>query len=293
MKKTILAMSAMLFLLLIAGCNGNKPVDDGYDKLERVDLKFGKECFADSCDSPAEKDNGRLHIDYKIAYAVADEANAQTADAINAEIVKFEFGEECSGLSLAEAMKKTRDVVVADYLSLWEGEDPMYEDEEERSTNYEYNKVSEFAKGKGGVLCYESSDYIYTAGAHGVYGTWVLNFDSNTGKLLTFEEVFEADKNAHVRQLIQQQLIADINSEMELNLTTAQDLKDNGFMFEENLLPSTDIFRLGEDAITFIYGIYSIAPYAAGETHVTIPYDKIEYCIKPEVKELLSATVAQ
>ena len=55
MKKTFLAMSAMLFLLLFAGCNGNKPVDDGYDKLERVDLKFGKECFADSCDSPAER----------------------------------------------------------------------------------------------------------------------------------------------------------------------------------------------------------------------------------------------
>lgn len=291
MRKQIIAL-AFLPLLIAYGCTGNK-TDESGTQLEGMPLKFSEQVFMDSCENPAASDSGVLRVNYKIAYVMADEANAEIANAINAEIVKYEFGEDCEGLPLEEAMKKTSEVVKADYLLLWQGDEPMYDDDEERTTNYEYEKSSTFAHGKGKILCYESSDYIYTAGAHGIYGTWVLNFDSSTGKLLKFEDVFQADKNAHVRQLIQQQLIEDFNANMGLELATAQDLKENGFMFEENLLPSTDIFRLGEEALTFIYGVYAIAPYALGETHVTIPYDKIEYCIKPEVKELLELTAAQ
>ena len=269
----------LLALVCLVSCVGEKV--DCYE-LEGVPLRFSEYVYLDSCDSPAGSEAGRMNVNFRIGYVYGD-ADSEVAMAINREIVAYEFGQEYKDSTLAAAVAACVTTSKEEFFSIWE--DDFLED---MQANYEHNKSSSFVKGQGGVLCYESYDYIYEAGAHGVYGNWVLNFDYTTGRLLSYADVFEPSKEAHVRQLIQQCLIADLKSEGLLDVESVQDLKANGYMFEENLLPSTRVFRLGEDGITFIYGIYSIAPYALGETVVTVPYDMIEGFIQKDVLDLLA-----
>lgn len=283
----ILGIYITVLTLFLASCRGGDSSSPlGIDGLP---LSFAEQVYVDSSYAPPGSGFGMLKVDYSIAYVQEEGETAGVAKMINSEIISYEFGDEYRSLSLPDAISKSVSEDKDLYLSLWiDSTMCLLPDSDSHTINYEYEKRSEFVKGKGGVLCYESHDYIYTAGAHGVYGSWVLNFDYTTGRLLTYSDVFEPAKDAHVRQLIQQCLIADLREKGEGDVESVQDLKEYGYMFEENLLPSTSVFRLGEDGVTFIYGIYSIAPYAMGETKVTVPYDMIEYCIKEDVKDILS-----
>lgn len=272
-----------LFLASCRGGDSSSPLD-----VDGVPLHFAKEVYADSSYAPPGSGFGMLKVDYDISYVQEESEYADVAKAINAEIVSYEFGDEYRSLPLSDAIIKSVREDKELYLSLWvDSTVCLVPDSGAHSINYEYVKKSSFVKGQGDVLCYESHDYIYTAGAHGVYGSWILNFDYATGRLLSYSDVFESSKDAHVRQLIQQCLIADLKEEGVDGIESVQDLKGYGYMFEENLLPSTNVFRLGEDGVTFIYGIYSIAPYVMGETMVTVPYEMIGYCIKEDVIDIL------
>lgn len=282
----ILSVFIVVLTLFLASCRrGDSASPQGADGLP---LSFAQLVYVDSSYAPPGSGFGMLKVDYSISYVEEEGEAVDVAKMINSEIIGYEFGDEYRSLSLSDAITKSVREDKDLYLSLWvDSTVCLVPDSDSHIINYEYEKKSEFVRGKGGVLCYESHDYIYTAGTHGVYGSWVLNFDCATGRLLSYSDVFEPAKDAHVRQLIQLCLLAELKEKGVAGVESVQDLKEYGYMFEENLLPSTNVFRLGEDGVTFIYGIYSIAPYVMGETVVTVPYDMIEYCIKEDVQDIL------
>lgn len=279
--KNICLISMLMVLVTLFSCERK---NTGY-RIDGVPLTFAEYVCLDSCDAPSAKGSGMLRVDFRIAFVAEEDSDAGVAKAINEEIVAYEFGHQYRQGTMQQAIVDYVKFEKEEYLSLWGNITP--DEDEEFQMNFEYSKSSGFVKGRGGVLCYETSDYIYEGGAHGIYGNWVLNFDCATGRLLAYSDVFAPDKDAHVRQIVQRYLLEMLNKEYDANVFTVQDLKAFGYVFEENLLPSASVFRLGEDGVTFIYGVYSIAPYVMGETFVTVPYEAIEHCIQKDVLEIL------
>lgn len=279
MNRSYLFATILLLPFLLSCSEGGN-----YTKIEGVPLNFSEFVYKDSCYSPLGEEAGMFKADFHISYVADEESSDSVASAINQAIKEYEFGAGFKTKSFLEAANGYLSEEKEMFCSLWDETSSL---EDSFTTNYEYTKNSSFATGKGRVLCYESSDYVYQGGAHGLYGNWVLNFDCNTGRLLTMSDTFEPSMEAHVRQLIQQQLICDLTEHGVEGISTPQDLKAYGYIFEDNLFPMAKQFRLGPDGVTFSYVIYEVAPYMMGETFVTVPYDKIGYCLTDDAREVL------
>ena len=55
-------------------------------------------------------------------------------------------------------------------------------------------------------------------------------------------------------------------------------------IFEPGKLSYNQNFYFDSQGITFVYGQYEIAPYAAGIIPIHIPYSKIMEALKPDFK---------
>ena len=103
----------------------------------------------------------------------------------------------------------------------------------------------------------------YSGGAHGMYGWYGVNFDSETGRRLTISDVC-TDANKLYTAIIKR-LYADHDSRAFDNV-------------EENVMKliveDSINFVLEPNGITFIFNPYEIAPYAAGLITATILFSE-------------------
>jgi hypothetical protein len=62
------------------------------------------------------------------------------------------------------------------------------------------------------------------------------------------------------------------------SIKTLEDLHNKGILQLTNMyIP--DNFLLGKDKIQFLFNRYDIAPYAAGEIILEVPYEEIGHCL--------------
>lgn len=114
--------------------------------------------------------------------------------------------------------------------------------------------------------------YSYPEGAaHGGYANAYLNYDIASGKIVTMQSLFTAG--------FEKLLLPAIRLNLEASETAL--LVDLG----EVGLPSQ--FRITDSGVDFIYGIYEIAPYAAGEPTVSFSFGELESILTPAGKKLL------
>ncbi len=125
-----------------------------------------------------------------------------------------------------------------------------------------------------GILCLEYFNYVYTGGAHGMSGRFYDIFDLQSGKKLTFDQIFKQDTKLSLTSLINAQLRHDNGIPDSLPLTEA------GF-FIESIDPSENIYINGS-GIGFIYSLYEIAPYSMGIITVFIPYKLLKDLLNPD-----------
>ncbi len=270
-----------LFLLcavtaILCGCGAKG------EKIEGVDLTFGRYELHDSCASGVESVDAQCKVDYSIPVVLDD---TEVGRKINKDVLGCEFG-ICDGPLEVEAegyAKYLMDCYKGDVESATDG---MTEEEIVNETwysfNYAYSIEGEFVKGKGNILCYQSRNYVYTGGAHGMSETSVLNFDVRTGEYLY--EVFKEDLYGTVSSYLLEQLIDDLG--MDVMETGVYELQQIGYTFKETI-PMTRNFQLGEEGVTFIYPVYRIASYAQGEQRITLSYELIADCMTDKVKEVL------
>ncbi len=275
MKKMFLACVAVVML---CAC-GNKG-----EKIDGVDLTFGRYELHDSCDAAVEGVGARCRIDFSFPIVLDD---TEVAAKINGGVLACEF-DTYDGTMEAEAEAYAEHLMFG-YRKDVEGiTDGMTKEEIENepwnSLNYAYMQKGDFVKGKGDVLCYKSQSYVYTGGAHGMSVTRVLNFDVRSGELLSPDVLFVDDAEVSLRSAIQDKLIDDLG--MDLVNTGFSELNALGYTFKD-LIPMPDTFVLGEDGVTFIYNRYSIASYAQGEQRIALPYDMIAFVWTDKAKEVL------
>lgn len=117
---------------------------------------------------------------------------------------------------------------------------------------------------------------VFTGGAHpnNWPETWV--FDLGDGEPLYLDEIFVNERDA---------LIA-IAPMVRKVLTASLGQMNQPDMLEDGTTPTVDNYEdyiLTDEGVAFFFAPYQVAPYAAGEQSVTIPYAVLKDYLHPEI----------
>lgn len=107
--------------------------------------------------------------------------------------------------------------------------------------------------------------YTNTGGAHGILAIIFLNFDAQSGLLLTNRQLFTDEKSFAT--------LAESYFETE-----TKDKKDMYFEAESFTLPQN--IGYSSEGLILLYNTYEIAPYATGVTEFAIPYHEANTYLK-------------
>lgn len=101
--------------------------------------------------------------------------------------------------------------------------------------------------------------YAYDGGAHGMNGTEYIHVDLNTQKILTLSDLFNPQQLAKIQEILWQQYVG--NEQQAGNTETF--INKSEFFVSGN-------FYFSPNGIQFVYPLYSIQPFAAGEPELTL-----------------------
>ena len=249
-------------LTVCVGCSSQTSVPVTFEKA-----KVSKEVVL-SAEADAPSCNVVLNVDF------ATGNNAETAKAINEAIENRLFN--MNGLTMQQAVDSFASQYTRDYK---QNLAPLYAQDKEdalKRTWYEYNYSIDTETQEGrddAVVVYLITLDYYEGGAHGIYQQLVMNFDKQSGKQLTLQDVFVPGYEERLTELLLEKLmdLADVKN--------MEELKAKDYLFSMDMFPSEN-FILGKDNITFIYNAYEIAPYAMGMTELELSYDELSGILK-------------
>ena len=170
-------------------------------------------------------------------------------DLLWSELVKNDFGENVS---------KTRDQMLSKYKTIWN--DVKESLEKEPELGFSSNTWMIFVGQKGKLATFAIRYYSYTGGAHGLGGSEYLTIDMTTHKVLTLSDIIEQKKLPEVKELLWS------------FYTDYGRIKDEDAFTKKTDFDVSKNFYLAHDGIHFIYHVYEIASYAAGEQDLVIPW---------------------
>lgn len=104
--------------------------------------------------------------------------------------------------------------------------------------------------------------------AHGTYGDYPMNFNAATGEPLTLSDL--AAEGADLRAKLLEYAGADLPAQTEI----ADGLYEDFASYLGTELDNGQ-WNLNADGILLTYNIYTIAPYAAGQIQVIVPYSAL------------------
>ena len=114
--------------------------------------------------------------------------------------------------------------------------------------------------------------YYFTGGAHGNYATSIVTYDLPARRVITLNEVlapgFEPILSVALEQAVRR----------KYGLTEQAPLSE--VLFDDVIAPNEN-FGLTEKGIFFVYPPYEIAPYAAGEIELYVPFTDIAQVVQP------------
>lgn len=109
------------------------------------------------------------------------------------------------------------------------------------------------------LIVWKNYNYTYLCGAaHGMYSTTFVNYSILENKILALSDIFKPGYEAELTGLIRDKLKSD-GADLIVPIDEVQ-------------IPSD--FRLTTHSIEFLYPLYEIAPYSAGE--ITVELDRYE-----------------
>jgi hypothetical protein len=129
------------------------------------------------------------------------------------------------------------------------------------------------------LLTVVSNVYSYTGGAHGNYGSVYSSYDLGLKKKLKIADVINATGKAQLPKLLEKHF-------RRIYKVKAADPLTEGGLFENKIEPN-DNFYVTSKGIGFCYVPYEIAPYAAGQIHVFIPFSELKNYLQPSIKKII------
>ena len=168
-----------------------------------------------------------------------------------------------------EEMKNiSREQFVARYQTAFE--EDKKEVKETPSFGISHSMWTDFIAQKEKLATFAISFYDYEGGAHGIEGNRYFTIDLTTRHILTLNDLFNEKDLPKVKMLLWEQYN---NSNKEYELVIGAD----SFNLSNNIY-------LDSRGVHFIYDVYEIAPYAAGEQDLLLYFGQLEELFKPEFK---------
>lgn len=121
----------------------------------------------------------------------------------------------------------------------------------------------------------------YLGGAHDSLVNVAVNYDSNTGDILSFSDLADDAEQFHANTLEYNQKTAATEEYLERLFTT--DSITNGEL--EDVLYAEDKWYFSEEGLVFISDPYMLGPWSSGTIEFTIPYDEL---VELGMKEIYS-----
>ena len=129
----------------------------------------------------------------------------------------------------------------------------------------------DFVGQKEKLATFAISFYDYEGGAHGIEGNRYFTINLTTRHILTLNDLFNEKDLPKVKKLLWEQYN---NSNKEYEPLIGVD----SFNLSNNIY-------LDSRGVHFIYDVYEIAPYAAGEQDLLLYFGQLEELFKPEFKQ--------
>lgn len=182
---------------------------------------------------------------------------------------------------LAHLAKKILDSARRDFIE--------FESEPDLNAGYEYQISFEPTWISDSIATYSYTAYCYLGGAHGSTISRVASFATSTGRTLTFAEAFQPGRRKELIAKIRQGLWSQYFQPLCAADPEGPQSLDDVLLINPNELelPACNP-SFGPDGVTFIYGQYEIAPYAAGQPACTIAYSELTPLMTERAANLLS-----
>ena len=167
-----------------------------------------------------------------------------------------------------ETKNISREQFVARYQTAFE--EDKKEVKETPSFGISHSMWTDFIAQKEKLATFAISFYDYEGGAHGIEGNRYFTIDLTTRHILTLNDLFNEKDLPKVKTLLWEQYN---NSNKEYEPVIEAD----SFNLSNNIY-------LDSRGVHFIYDVYEIAPYAAGEQDLLLYFGQLEELFKAEFK---------
>lgn len=124
----------------------------------------------------------------------------------------------------------------------------------------------------GNVISFTENGYEYMGGAHGMPYTTGVNYDTNTGELISFTDLSDDPDAFHADTLAYNQALAQTDY-YSMQMFNTEDIT-NGTL--EETLYADGMWYLSTSGLVFMSPPYALAPYASGTLVFTIPYSDLK-----------------
>lgn len=235
---------------------------------------------ADSADNnPAEDETTVVPVvvptKVSVSYSeYSDEATADDGTVLATRTVRIPSvtieGNEQAADKINASLQERSDPGVSSEVTEWAQEDYEFRKENGDTFNTPYTEdiYIDTTRMDDSVVAFELTASSYTGGAHGNYGSVGLNYSTQTGEQIAFDEL--ADDPAAFRGAALDYLTALAKTPTYAERLYADETMQGDL---ETILFAEEHWFFSNTGIVFISDPYALGPYAAGTIYFTIPYD--------------------
>ncbi len=263
MKKTyILFILSSLIALSLGSCKQKT--------IRTIDEKATSRYYLD-----ADTSKGSLNVDISVEIPVCFD-NEAILDSVRNEIIRNLFGNSY--------VQQPNNLVVTKFMSDLSKEYKQTNgsilEQMDSTTLYSFNNehiLEGFSLlNDKNIYSYGISRYVFMGGAHGLGTLTYLNFDLQTGKKITEDDLFTTGFVAKLTEILKSRIVEqsiedkDIKPILEL---------ENTDYWVEAIKPNGN-FYITDESINYVFNPYEIAPYYMGQTEVVIPFIRLSGLFK-------------
>lgn len=253
--KKIIALAAVLALFGSCKNNNNqKKVDEKSENISFQNVSLETSDF-EPCKSggPCPK----LEIDYLKA-----QGKGKVSEIINKinKLYLVEIFNTVEDSVPKETVKEAAKSFVTDFLN-------FKNDFPDSAAGYEADISQEVLDTNTKTIVLKTKSYMYTGGAHGYGATNFQNFDVETGKLLSHQDLF-SDLSAFRKY-------TEKKFREKYKIDSKENINAEGFFFENDTFALPDNIAVTSDEIILIYNPYEAASYAQGALKFVFPRKKV------------------
>jgi hypothetical protein len=224
----------------------------------------------------ADTSKGSLNVDIEVEFPVAYR-DKKVLDSIRSTIISNVFGDEYVSLPDDSIIPRFTKDTYADYI---DNNRPLLS-KLEKGSPYEFNNehvVSGYSLlSDKNIYVYGIDRYVFMGGAHGLETRDFLNFDLSTGKLITEKDLFIDDYPVLLSDLIKKRIVEQ--SQEDNDREPILDLENTDY-WTDSIKPNGN-FYITDESINYVFNPYEIAPYALGQTEISLPFERLRDIMKP------------